>query len=37
LQTTDIDSERMLLHLRENKTGPRYVMMSPRILEALRA
>jgi integrase/recombinase XerD len=37
LETTDIDSERMLLHVRESKTGPRYVMMSPRVLEALRA
>jgi site-specific recombinase XerD len=37
LQTTDIDSERMLIHVREGKTGPRYVMMSPRVLEALRA
>lgn len=37
LETTDIDSERMLIHVRESKTGPRYVMMSPRVLEALRA
>ena len=37
LRTTDIDSERMLIHVREGKTGPRYVMMSPRVLEALRA
>jgi integrase/recombinase XerD len=37
LNTTDIDSERMLIHVREGKTGPRYVMMSPRVLEALRA
>jgi len=37
LETTDIDSERMVLHVRESKTGPRYVMMSPRVLEALRA
>ena len=37
LLTTDIDSERMLIHVREGKTGPRYVMMSPRVLEALRA
>ena len=37
LATTDIDSERMLLHVRAGKTGPRYVMLSPRVLEALRA
>ena len=37
LETTDIDSERMLIHVRESKTGPRYVMMSPRVLEALRS
>jgi integrase/recombinase XerD len=37
LETTDVDSQRMLLHVREGKTGPRYVMMSPRVLEALRA
>ena len=37
LKTTDIDSERMLIHVRAGKTGPRYVMMSPRVLEALRA
>ena len=37
LETTDIDSERMLLHVRKSKTGPRYVMMSPRVPEALRA
>ena len=36
LLTTDIDSARMLIHVRESKTGPRYVMMSPRVLEALR-
>lgn len=36
LETTDIDGERMLLHVRESKTGPRYVMLSPRVLEALR-
>lgn len=33
----DVDSERMLLHVRDGKTGPRYVMLSPRVLEALRA
>jgi len=37
LQTGDIDSERMLIHVRAGKTRPRYVMMSPRVLEALRA
>jgi site-specific recombinase XerD len=37
LETTDIDGERMLIHVRAGKTGPRYVMMSPRVLEALRA
>jgi site-specific recombinase XerD len=37
LQTTDIDSERMLIHVRTGKTGPRYVMLSPRVLDALRA
>ena len=36
LETTDIDSERMLIHVRTGKTGPRYVMMSPRALDALR-
>ena len=36
LETTDIDSERMLIHVRKGKTGARYVMMSPRVLEALR-
>ncbi len=37
LQITNIDSGRMLIHVRQGKTGPRYVMMSPRLLEALRA
>ena len=37
LQVSDIDSERMLLHVREGKTGPRHVMLSPRVLAALRA
>jgi integrase len=37
LETMDIDSERMLVHVRTGKTGPRYVMMSPRLLDALRA
>lgn len=36
LQTSDIDSERMLLRVREGKTGQRYVMLSPRVLVALR-
>jgi site-specific recombinase XerD len=36
LQTTDIASERMLIHVRSAKTA-RYVMMSPRVFEALRA
>ena len=37
LLTSDIDSERMLIHVREGKTGPRHVMLSPRVLAALRA
>jgi len=37
LFTSDIDSERMLIHVREGKTGPRHVMLSPRVLAALRA
>jgi len=37
LETGDINSERMLIHVREGKTGARYVMMSPRLLATLRA
>jgi integrase/recombinase XerD len=37
LQVADIDSKRILIHVREGKTGPRHVMLSPRVLEALRA
>jgi site-specific recombinase XerD len=36
LQAEDIDSKRMLIHVREGKTGPRDVMLSPRVLLALR-
>jgi integrase/recombinase XerD len=32
----DIDSRRMLLRVRQSKTKPRYVPMSPRVLRALR-
>jgi site-specific recombinase XerD len=37
LHTTDVDSQRMLIRVREGKTGQRYVMMSPLVLAALRA
>jgi integrase/recombinase XerD len=38
LRVEDIDSRRMVLHIREAKRGrQRYVMLSPRLLEALRA
>jgi len=36
LQTVDIESKRMLIHVRAGKTGPRYTILSPRVLEALR-
>jgi integrase/recombinase XerD len=36
LRACDIDSERMLIHVPEGKTGPRHVMLSPRVLTALR-
>jgi integrase/recombinase XerD len=36
LQAEDINSKRMLIHVREGKTGPRDVMLSPRVLVALR-
>jgi site-specific recombinase XerD len=36
LRACDIDSERMLIHVPEGKTGPRHVMLSPRVLAALR-
>jgi site-specific recombinase XerD len=38
IRVDDIDSRRMVLHIREAKRGrERYVMLSPRLLEALRA
>ena len=36
LEASDIDSRRMLLRVRRGKTGQRYVMLSPRVLAALR-
>jgi integrase/recombinase XerD len=36
LRTDDIDSRRMLIRVREGKTGQRYVMLSPRALKGLR-
>ena len=36
LRVEDIDSQRMLIHVREGKTGARHVRLSPRVLEALR-
>jgi site-specific recombinase XerD len=37
LHVEDIDSRRGLIRVREGKTGPRYVMLSPLLLETLRA
>jgi integrase/recombinase XerD len=36
LQVEDIDNQRMLIRVRGGKTGDRYVMLSPRVLGALR-
>jgi site-specific recombinase XerD len=36
LHASNIDSKRMLIHVREGKTGPRDVMLSPCVLVALR-
>jgi integrase/recombinase XerD len=36
LRVCDIDSGRMMIHVPEGKTGPRHVMLSPRVLLALR-
>lgn len=36
LRVDDIDSKRMLLRVRDGKTGDRYVMLSPNVLKALR-
>ena len=36
LQVEDIDNQRMLIRVRDGKTGDRYVMLSPRVLGALR-